>query len=112
EVEVEVVPGQDAGDLIPDVTHAEDGDARRCGEGLEEDGDLPATALDAVTGDDVLAESGGEGLGKAGPCSQHRPRPLDGRRLQRTATDGVPLLRRRDDHLRAGVTRGVVLAPR
>ena len=70
EVEVEVVPAEDAGQLVTDVAHAEDGDAGRDGQGLEEDADLAAAALPPVLGARLVAE----GDGRAAPVRSRPPR--------------------------------------
>ena len=91
EVQVEVVAGEDAGELEPDVADPEDGDRRaRRRSGSEEDGHLAAAALAAVLGAGLVAEGESRLLGLDGAGGEHRPRAVDGGRLEVAAADAAP----------------------
>ena len=62
-MELKVVAGQDPGQLEADMTHAEDRHRRYDAQRLEEHGDLPAAALDAVLEGCFVGEVGCVELG-------------------------------------------------
>ena len=108
QVQVEVVAGQDAGELEADVADAEDRHARHDGQRLEQHGDLAAAALHAVLDRAALSERWlSNDSGRVPPDREQRPRTPYGLGLEVAATDRAPRTPRGDDHLGPGLARGV-----
>ena len=107
QVQLDIVPGEDAGELQPDVPGTED---RHRGDGpqrLEQDGHLAAAALRAVLGRGALRQLAGHQLGHRGRVRQLRARSLDRDRLDVPAADRAPRAGRAHHHLRARPARRV-----
>ena len=78
------------------------------GERLEQHGDLAAAALHAVLSTGALSERwDSKRLGRGRAVGQQRPRAAYGLGLEVAAADRAPGLPGGDDHLGAGLTRGV-----
>ena len=107
QVQLQVVPGEDPGQLETDVPDPEDRDGRQHGERLEQEGHLTAAALDAVGHRRPVGEVGGEHRRLGGRIDQQFAGPLDRRGLEVAATDRPPGFVGTDDHLGARLPRRV-----
>ena len=105
QVQVEVVAGQDAGQLEADVADAEDRHARHHGQRLEQHGDLAAAALHAVL-DRRLVRQVARRTTRAGAAAlEQRPRTAYGLGLEVAAADRAPR-RRAETTILAPASRG------
>jgi hypothetical protein len=107
QVQLEVVPGQDPGQLQPDVPDTEDGHRRDDRERLEQDGHLSPAALNAVLERRLVRQLRDERLRGGGAGREQLARPAYGLLLEVSPADRGPGRRGGDDHLGAGVARGV-----
>ena len=107
QVQVEVVAGQDAGELETDVADPEDRDRRYHGQRLQQHRHLAAAALDAVLDRRLVGQVALERLGPGPAGREQRPRTAYGLGLEVAAADRPRWSPGGDDHLGAGLARGV-----
>jgi hypothetical protein len=100
EMQLELQPGQDPGQLVAHVAHPEHGDHGPRGQRLQQHLHHPAAALPPVLVAGVLAQAGLLGLRAGRTGGDQLPGPLDRRRLEVAAADTAPGVVRADDHLR------------
>ena len=101
QVQVELVSGQDTGQLQPDVADTEDGHRRQDGQRVEQHGHLATAALHSVLDGRLVRQVRGEGRRFGRKLGEQSPGPVDGNRLDVAAPDRAPGLLRRDHHLRS-----------
>ena len=87
EVQLHLLPREDACELEADVSEAEDRDGWHSADRFEQHGDFASAALDAVFGRDPVVEGEGEKSRLTGPFVEHLARTLDRRRLEIAAPD-------------------------
>ena len=101
QVQVELVPGQDAGQLQSDVPNAEDGYRGQDGQRVEQHSYLATAALHSVLDGRLVRQVRSEGRRFGRKLGEQSAGPVDGNRLDVSASDRAPALLRRDHHLRS-----------
>ena len=107
QVQLDVVPGEDARQLEPDVANAEDRHGGHDGQRLEQHRDRSSATLNAVLVRRLVRQRRLEQGGFPVGVGEQLPGPVDRHRLDIAAADRPPCLPGADHELGPGVARGV-----